>query len=63
MLELLLAHPGRVFTRDELLSLVWHYEFASDPKIVNIHVMNIRKKLGAGLVATVRGIGYKLGEA
>ncbi|MDN4471244.1 MULTISPECIES: response regulator transcription factor [Gordonibacter] len=63
VLELLLAHPGRVFTRDELLSLVWHYEFASDPKIVNIHVMNIRKKLGAGLVATVRGIGYKLGEA
>lgn len=42
---------------------MWHYEFASDPKIVNIHVMNIRKKLGAGLVATVRGIGYKLGEA
>ena len=63
VLELLLAHPGRVFTRDELLSLVWHYEFASDPKIVNIHVMNIRKKLGAGLVTTVRGIGYKLGEA
>lgn len=63
VLELLLSHPGRVFTRDELLSLVWHYEFASDPKIVNIHVMNIRKKLGADLVATVRGIGYKLGTA
>lgn len=63
VLELLLAHPGRVFTRDELLTLVWHYEFVNDPKIVNIHVMNIRKKLGADLVVTVRGIGYKLGTA
>lgn len=63
VLELLMAHPGRAYTRDELLALVWHYEFASDPKIVNIHVMNIRKKLGAGLVATVRGIGYKLGNS
>lgn len=63
VLELLMTHPGRVYTRDELLALVWHYEFASDPKIVNIHVMNIRKKLGAGLVATVRGIGYKLGNS
>ena len=62
VLELLLTHPGRVFTRDELLSLVWHYEFASDPKIVNIHIMNIRKKLNVGLIVTVRGIGYKLGE-
>lgn len=61
LLELFMRNPGRVFTRDNLLSSVWGYDFAGDEKTVNIHIMNLRRKLGAGIIETVRGVGYRLG--
>ena len=45
LLELFLLHPGRVFTRDNLLNAVWGYDFAGEEKAVNIHIMNLRRKL------------------
>jgi len=63
LLAALAGSPGRVFTRDQLLERVWgdsHY----DPHLVDVHVQNVRKKLGddpadARYLETVRGIGYR----
>lgn len=61
LLELFMRNPGRVFTREGLLSRVWGYDFIGDESTVNIHIMNLRRKLGSGLIETVRGVGYRLG--
>ena len=61
LLELFLRNPGRVFTREGLLSRVWGYNFIGDESTVNIHIMNLRRKLGSNLIETVRGVGYRLG--
>lgn len=62
LLELFLRSPNRVFTRDNLLNQVWGYDFAGDEKAVNIHIMNLRRKLGQDLIDTIRGVGYRLGK-
>jgi two-component system, OmpR family, response regulator len=60
----LLAHlmnrPGRVFTREELLGSVWGYAAAGGTRTVDVHVAQLRAKLGtaAGVIRTVRGVGY-----
>ena len=62
LLELFMLHPGRVFTRDNLLNEVWGYDFIGEEKTVNIHIMNLRKKLDTDLIETIRGVGYRLGK-
>ncbi len=62
LLKLLLGNKNRVFTRDDLLRIIWGYEFIGDDKAVNNHIMRIRKKLGEDFIITVRGMGYKIGE-
>ncbi len=62
ILLLFLKNQGRVFTRDELLNLVWGYEFIGDEKSVNFHIMNLRKKLNVDYIETVRGVGYKIAK-
>ena len=62
ILLLFLKNQGRVFTRDELLNLVWGYEFIGEEKSVNFHIMNLRKKLGVDFIDTVRGVGYKIAK-
>ena len=62
ILLLLLKNQGRVFTRDELLNIVWGYEFIGDEKSVNFHIMNLRKKLGVDHIETVRGVGYRIAK-
>ena len=62
ILLLFLKNQGRVFTRDELLNLVWGYEFIGEEKSVNFHIMNLRKKLGVDFIETVRGVGYKIAK-
>jgi DNA-binding response OmpR family regulator len=63
LLSYLLAHPGRVHTRDVLLENVWGHEFSGDAKTVDVHVRWLREKF-AGVapfeIVTVRGIGYRL---
>ncbi|MFF2092638.1 response regulator transcription factor [Paenibacillus sp. NPDC058174] len=59
---LLLGHPERVYTREELLELVWGIEYAGGTRTVDIHIQRLRKKLGDQqqlLLQTVYGIGYK----
>ena len=61
LLAALLAHPGVVLSRDRLLELAWHGEFAGGTRTVDVHVAQLRAKLGrAGFVETVRGAGYKV---
>jgi DNA-binding response OmpR family regulator len=65
LLALLARHPGRVFQRSELLDLVWGYDFPGYTRTVDVHVQQLREKLGGGGVTspaihTVWGVGYKL---
>ena len=60
--KFLLENQGRVFTRDHLLNSIWGYDFFGDEKIVNTHIKNIRKKLGAEYIETIRGVGYKIAK-
>ena len=62
LLELFMLHPGRVFTRDNLLNEGWGYDFVGEEKAVNIHIMNLRRKLDTDLIETIRGVGYRLGK-
>ncbi len=62
ILLLFLKNRGRVFTRDDLLNLVWGYDFAGDEKGVNFHIMNLRRKLDADYIETVRGVGYRIAK-
>jgi DNA-binding response OmpR family regulator len=59
LLAYLMSHPGQVFNRAQLLSQVWGYSAASGQRTVDVHVAQIRAKLGtASCVRTVRGVGY-----
>lgn len=60
LLALLLEHPGHVFSRDELLNRVWGYERTPTTRTVDTHVVQLRNKLRADLIESVRGIGYRL---
>lgn len=62
LLYLLMKHPKRAFTRENLLNMVWGYHYIGDEKAVNIHIMNLRRKLGGDLIETVRGVGYRLAK-
>ncbi len=56
----LLDHKGLVLTRDQLLERVWGYTFAGDTRTVDVHVRQLRRKLGdAAPIVTVWGVGYK----
>jgi DNA-binding response OmpR family regulator len=60
LLAFLVAHPGIVFTREQLLDRVWGMTFAGGTRTVDVHVAQVRRKLGRPeLVQTVRGAGYK----
>ncbi len=63
LLSLLLRNPGRVFSRQDLLRQVWGYEVGGDARTVNVHIKNLREKLGEegqGEIETVRGVGYRM---
>ena len=60
----LLDHRGLVLTRDQLLERVWGYTFAGDTRTVDVHVRQLRRKLGeASPIVTVWGVGYKVAAA
>jgi DNA-binding response OmpR family regulator len=65
LLKFLATHPGRVFTRETLLSRVWGYEYYGGARTVDVHVRRLRAKLGeeqAHLISTVRSVGYRFGQ-
>lgn len=61
ILRELLTHKGRILTRQNLLQALWKYEFFGDERIIDTHIKNLRKKLGAAdYIETVRGVGYRI---
>ena len=58
-------HPGRVFSREELLRKVWRYDYVGETRTVDVHVRRLRAKLGdkSRMIQTVTGTGYKLVSA
>src|SRR4029077_2063905 len=63
LLAFLVRRPGRVFTREQLLSEVWGYNAAAGTRTVDVHVAQVRGKLGpASPIRTVRGVGYSAEE-
>ena len=61
LLEFLMRYPGEVFSREELLQRVWGWDFDGGSRTVDVHVQQLRAKLGdhADLIETVRGVGYR----
>jgi len=62
LLWTLAGHPGRVFSRDQLLTQVWGYDYLGDPRTVDTHIKRLREKLrggGTNYIKTVWGLGYR----
>jgi DNA-binding response OmpR family regulator len=64
LLRALVDHPGWVYSREQLLEQVWGYDYLGDSRVIDVHVANLRKKLGDDpadprFIRTVRGVGYK----
>lgn len=68
LLRALADAPGRVYSRQQLLDQVWGYDFYGDPRVVDVHIRNLRNALGDDaaqpkFIGTVRGVGYRfMGE-
>ena len=66
LLKFLSQNPGKVFTREILLSRVWGYEYYGGARTVDVHIRRLRAKLGeehANLIQTVRSVGYRFGQS
>jgi DNA-binding response OmpR family regulator len=66
LLRFLVAHRGRVFTREALLNQVWGYDYYGGTRTVDVHIRRIRAKLGPpyeDMVETVRNVGYRFNDA
>jgi DNA-binding response OmpR family regulator len=64
LLEYFMRHPNQVVNREDLLSHLWDFNYAGFSNVVDVHVKNLRRKLGEGnpgaVLETVRGIGYRM---
>ena len=64
LLRLFLKHPGRVYSRDQLLEKVWGSDYLGETRTVDVHIGTLRTKLGdcGNYIRTVRGVGYRMEE-
>lgn len=64
LLQLFLEHPGRVFSRDQLLERIWSTDYMGETRTVDVHIGTLRTKLGpcGDYIRTVRGVGYRMEE-
>lgn len=60
LLLTLIKNPGRIYSREMLLEMLWDYNSLVDERIIDSHIKNIRHKVGEGIVETVRGRGYRV---
>ncbi len=60
MLEVLIRHSGQVLSREQLLSHVWGYGYDPGSNIVDVYIARLRRKLGGGIIRTMRGMGYSV---
>ena len=59
----LIQHQGRVMTYQMLLNRIWNYDYFGDERVIYSHIKNLRRKLGADYIQTVRGVGYRVDKA
>lgn len=59
ILETLMSRPEMIYTRDQLISKVFHDEYITSPRIIDTHIKNLRKKLPENFIRTVVGVGYQ----
>ncbi len=62
LLEVLAKHPGKVFTRDQILSMVWGNETIVGERTIDVHIRKLREKLGNDYIRTIKGVGYTFKE-
>ena len=64
LLKLFLEHPGRVYSRDQLLEKIWSTDYVGESRTVDVHIGTLRTKLGdcGDYIRTVRGVGYRMEE-
>ena len=64
LLKLFMEHPGRVFSRDQLLERIWSTDYLGETRTVDVHIGTLRTKLGScgEYIRTVRGVGYRMEE-
>lgn len=62
LLELFISYPGRVYNREQLLSLIWGVDYYRETRTVDMHIKTLRRKLGplGSIIETVRNVGYRL---
>lgn len=60
LLALLMSKPGKVFTREQILSDVWGHEIVVGDRTIDVHIRKLREKIGDNLIKTIKGVGYKL---
>ena len=62
LLELLASRPGKVFTREQILSTVWGDETIVGERTIDVHIRKLREKLGESYIRTIKGVGYTFTE-
>ena len=63
LLKVLMINSQKVLSRQQLLDLVWGYDYFGDERVVDAHIKNLRKKMKGNLIMTVKGVGYKVNAA
>ncbi len=62
LLELLMSKPGKVFKRDQILSIVWGDDTIVGERTIDVHIRKLREKLGDAYIRTIKGVGYTFSE-
>lgn len=62
LLELLASRPGKVFTREQILTIVWGNETIVGERTIDVHIRKLREKLGDAYIRTIKGVGYTFSE-
>lgn len=62
LLELLASRPGKVFNREQILSIVWGNETIVGERTIDVHIRKLREKLGDAYIRTIKGVGYTFSE-
>ncbi|EAA0305040.1 winged helix family transcriptional regulator, partial [Listeria monocytogenes] len=60
LLQMMLLSQGKVFSREEFLDTIWGYDSFVDSRAIDVHIKNLRSKLGKDIIQTVKGIGYRI---
>ncbi|WP_110650813.1 response regulator transcription factor [Salinicola peritrichatus] len=63
LLAYLMTHPGQVFTRDQLVEVLYGWDAEVESNVIEVHVHHLRRKFGSDVVTTIRNVGYRLGAA